>query len=132
MMFYMANDNPKPRRMRLARLLRGLAQREVADESGIAENSISRYESGSRVPKAASLRMLATIYGKPVEWFYGEEQDDDPGQSSIEADRELVMNEASLALRSTGKELSDEAIRSIADFIRFVHEKERRESESGS
>ena len=54
MMFYMANDNPKPRRMRLARLLRGLTQREVAEESGIAENSISRYESGSRVPKPES------------------------------------------------------------------------------
>ena len=78
-----------------------------------------------------ALRGLAALYGKPVEWFYGE-ADDDPEQSSIEADRELVMNEASLALRSTGKELSDEAIRSIADFIRFVHEKERRESQPGS
>ncbi len=84
------------------------------------------------------MRSLAHAYDKPVEWFFGEEEqgqtkpDDDTERWSIEADRDLVMNEASLALRSTSKELSDEAIRSIADFIRFVHEKERRESQSGS
>ena len=61
-----------------------------------------------------------------MEWFFGE-GDDDSGGFSIEADRELIMNEASLALRSTSKELSDEAIRSIADYIRFVHAREERE-----
>ena len=92
---------------------------------------------GIQDPNTELLREMATLYGVSVDSLLGRdailgEPDDDPGQSSIEADRELVMNEASLALRSTGKELSDEAIRSIADFIRFVHEKERRESESGS
>ena len=85
-MFYMANDNPKPRRMRLARLLRGLTQREVAEESGIAENSISRYESGSRVPKAASLRMLAHVYSKPVEWFYDEEEEPQAHTEHLDAE----------------------------------------------
>ena len=86
MMFYMANDNPKPRRMRLARLLRGLTQREVAEESRIAENSISRYESGSRVPKAASLRMLAHVYSKPVEWFYDEEEEPQAHAEHLDAE----------------------------------------------
>ena len=85
-MFYMANDNPKPRRMRLARLLRGLTQREVAEESRIAENSISRYESGSRVPKAASLRMLAHVYSKPVEWFYDEEEEPQAHAEHLDAE----------------------------------------------
>ena len=91
-MFYMANDNPKPRRMRLARLLRGLTQREVAEESGIAENSISRYESGSRVPKAASLRMLAHVYSKPVEWFYDEE--DEPQTAPVHLNAEAPESAA--------------------------------------
>ena len=73
-----------------------------------------------------ALNMLATIYNKPVEWFFGEGDDESEG-SSIDADRELIINEASLALRSTGKDLSDEAIRSIADYIRFVHAREERE-----
>ena len=119
-------------RLRKARLEKGLTLEQVADRVGVRLNTVWSYENGKYNPSEPVLRMCAQVFQKPVEWFYGEEQDDDPGQSSIEADRELVMNEASLALRSTGKELSDEAIRSIADFIRFVHEKERRESESGS
>ena len=39
------------------------------------------------------------------------------------------MNEASVALRSASPNLSDEAIRSIAAFIRFVNEEETRERE---
>ena len=92
-MFYMANDNPKPRRMRLARLLRGLTQREVAEESRIAENSISRYESGSRVPKAASLRMLAHVYSKPVEWFYDEEDEPQGDSGRVNAPESAAQSE---------------------------------------
>ena len=87
---------------------------------------IYMYEAGQRNPSTLALKGLAALYGKSVEWFYGEGDDDSEG-SSIEADRELMMNEASLALRSTGKELSDEAIKSIADYIRFVHAREERE-----
>ncbi len=111
MMFYMANDNPKPRRMRLARLLRGLTQREVAEESGIAENSISRYESGSRVPKAASLRMLAHVYSKPVEWFYDEE--DEPQTAPVHLNAEAPESatqptpESSDVIVSLGERLQD-------------------------
>ena len=120
-----------PSRLSLARREAGLTQEESAEQAGLTRVTIARYETGHRAPSELALNMLATLYSKPVEWFYGDSEEDSE-QSSIEADRELVMNEASLALRSTGKELSDEAIRSIADFIRFVHEKERRESQSGS
>ena len=128
----------EPARLKSARLQAGLTLEKAAEALGTDLNSIWRYEAGRHRPSGPALYALASLYGKPVEWFFGEEEqgqtkpDDDTERWSIEADRELVMNEASLALRSTGKELSDEAIRSIADFIRFVHEKERRESQSGS
>ena len=131
-------SNPLPERLRQARSETGLTQEQVAARAGLTYNSISRYENGAAYPSQLALNMLASLYGKPVEWFFGEgdqrqpEPESKAEQSPIEADRELVMNEASLALRSTGKELSDEAIRSIADFIRFMHAKERRESQSGS
>jgi hypothetical protein len=62
-------------------------------------------------------------------WFLDEEAQEPLSAEgpSVDADRELVMNEASLALRSLERELSDEAIKSIADYIRFVHEREERE-----
>ena len=118
-------------RLRRAREQRDWTQQQAGDRAGVSANMIYMYEAGQRNPSTLALKGLAALYGKSVEWFYGDSEEDSE-QSSIEADRELVMNEASLALRSTGKELSDEAIRSIADFIRFVHEKERRESQSGS
>ena len=73
------------------------------------------------------------MYGRSVEWFYGEEEEDQPAllteeeRAEIAADWDLIMNEASLALRSASPHLSDEAIRSIASYIRFVHEREERE-----
>ena len=50
---------------------------------------------------------------------------------SIEDDRELVMSQASEALREAQSRLSEEAIRSIADYIRFVAEREERERLEG-
>ena len=50
---------------------------------------------------------------------------------SIEEDRELVLSEASEALRKAQSRLSDEAIRSIADYIRFVTDREERERLEG-
>ena len=125
-------------RLKQARLEAGLTQKLASEAIGVDPHTIYSYETDRINPSGPAMRSLAHAYDKPVEWFYAEEEqgqtkpDDDTERWSIEADRDLVMNEASLALRSTGKELSDEAIRSIADFIRFVHEKERRESQSGS
>ena len=113
-------------RLRLAREQRGWTQQQAGDRAGVSPNMIYMYEAGQRNPSTLALKGLAALYGKSVEWFFGE-GDDDSGGSSIEADRELIMNEASLALRATGKDLSDEAIKSIADYIRFVHAREERE-----
>ena len=75
---------------------------------------------------------LAQIYKRPVEWFFGEEEEpplpkSEEEQAELAADWELIMNEASLALRAASPNLSDEAIRSIASYIRFVQEREERE-----
>ena len=125
------------RRLKEARTASGLRQEQVAEAIGSHTVTVSKYERGIQDPNTELLREMATLYGVSVDSLLGRDaiygdSEEDSEQSSIEADREMVMNEASLALRSTGKELSDEAIRSIADFIRFVHEKERRESQSGS
>ena len=120
---------PSPERLRQARILAEMTQVEVARQAGLSRKSISRYENGAQRPSMVALNMLAILYDRSVEWFLGEEGTEDNGQDSepsIGADRELVMNEASLALRSASEDLSDEAIRSIANFIRFVHDEERR------
>ena len=123
-------------RLKRARLEADLTQERAAELASLERNTIWRYEADVREPSASTLNLLARVYDKPVDWFWEEDEQVPSGlvedQPSIDADRELVMNEASLALHSLERELSDEAIKSIADYIRFVHEREERERrESG-
>ena len=46
-----------------ARELKGLTQKEVSKKTGITEASISRYETGERIPNAIILCRLAKCYG---------------------------------------------------------------------
>ena len=48
-------------------------------------------------------------------------------KARLEADIELVMSLAAPSLGQVSDYLSPEAIRSIADFIRFVNERDERE-----
>ena len=70
--------NPSPERLRQARLEKGLTQERVGEQAGLTFNSISRYENGAAFPSQLALNMLATIYDKPVEWFFGEEEQGAP------------------------------------------------------
>ncbi len=64
-----------PNRLHRARRESGLTQEEVAERTGVARNTVSRYELGRQAPSGRSLLRLAAIYGKPMEWFYGEEDE---------------------------------------------------------
>ena len=79
--------------------------------------------------------MLAVLYCTSTEWLLGEDAptEPDPQESHdpVQADRELIENEASLTLRQVARELSPEAIKAIADFVRFTHEREERERREG-
>ena len=118
---------PLAARLRQARQETGLTQQRVAELTRLEPNSIWRYEAGQREPSASTLSSLATLYGKPMEWFLTDDEPEPAEDPTLEADRELLMNEVDLAFRSISNELSDEAIRSIADYIRFVHEREERQ-----
>ena len=121
-------------RLREARLQKGFTLEQAAERIGVRLNTVWRYEKGAILPSEPVLKLCCQIYEKSLEWFYGDEEDQTPPlteeeQAELESDRELVMNEASVALRSASPNLSDEAIRSIAAFIRFVDEEEARERE---
>jgi transcriptional regulator with XRE-family HTH domain len=116
--------------IRQARIDAGLTLQGAAEALGADVGAILRYENGRFKPSRSTLNAFANIYGKPVEWFLGEEEVERQ-MPSIEEDRELVLSEASEALRKAQSRLSDEAIRSIADYIRFVTDREERERLEG-
>ena len=61
-------------RLREARLQSGLSVESVANALATSRTTIQRYEAGLRDPSWSTLDELATVYNKPVEWFFGKEE----------------------------------------------------------
>ena len=74
-----------PSRLHRARRESGLTQEEAAERTGVARNTVSRYELGRQAPSGRALLRLAAIYGKPMEWFYGEEDEPQGGSGRVNA-----------------------------------------------
>lgn len=58
-------------RLRLARQRAGLTQTQAANKLGIAPNTISGWESGTRMPRAPELARLAALYGCTTDYMVG-------------------------------------------------------------
>ena len=113
-------------RLRQARLSKGLSIEGVADALDTSTTSIWRYEAGQRRPSGPTLHALASLYGRSVDWLLTGHPDESTEGYDTLADREIVMSEPMLALRSARPHLTDEDMHDIAEYIRFVREREER------
>lgn len=61
----MTTDRPRERwdarRVRLLRARLGLTQRELADELGVRQQTVSEWETGAYQPRGASARLLRLV-----------------------------------------------------------------------
>lgn len=64
-----------------------LDQAGLANELGVNQSTISRWESGKSVPDPAQAMALAKLFGKPVEWFLGKDNGAD-APPAAEADQD--------------------------------------------
>lgn len=62
-------------RLRQAREFLGISQEAVADVLGVPRASVSAMESGRRKVSSLELRDLSRLYKRPLDWFYGAEND---------------------------------------------------------
>ena len=67
----MAAEANLPKALSLARKLAGYTQAEAAEIVGIVPLSLSRYETGERMPSVCMLVTLSTLYGVHVERLLG-------------------------------------------------------------
>ena len=74
-----------PSRLSLARREAGLTQEESAEQAGLTRVTIARYETGHRSPSELALNMLATLYSKPVEWFFFLAEEPQGGSGRVNA-----------------------------------------------
>ena len=119
-----------PSRLKKARLLRGMTLEGVAEALGTSFTSIWRYESGQRRPNGDTLYALAELYGRPVEWFYKEENDTSPPEQADDID--IADPELALFFRGEWDELTDEEKEFIKGMIRESRELLRKRRESGA
>lgn len=60
-----------PSKLQKAREESGFTQKEVANETGIDQSTIARYETGERKPNIENLGILADFYEISVDWLLG-------------------------------------------------------------
>ena len=65
----------EPNRLKQARLQAGLTLQRAAEAVSTDLNSIWRYEAGRHRPSGPALHALAHLYNKPVEWFFGGQEE---------------------------------------------------------
>lgn len=61
------------RRLKQARNERGLTMAGLAEVLGVAEKSVTNYESGRREPDWNTLERIAAATGRDIAWFFGGE-----------------------------------------------------------
>ena len=107
----MKRSRPQPigDRIRQGRLQLGLSQGQVAERTGLTQTSLSRYETGAANPSEPSLRLLAAIFDKPYEWFFGEEEEPQGGSGRVKAPESATQPtpESSDVIVSLGERLQD-------------------------
>jgi len=79
-------------RLQYARQRSSMTLQQVSERTGIGLSSLSEFENGKRNPSMAQVTTLASMYGKSMAFFFGEEQileevilwrqEPDPGQSA--------------------------------------------------
>ena len=117
---------PITERIRQARLELGLSQGQVSERTGLTQTSLSRYETGAANPSEPSLRLLASIYGRKYEWFYGEEIEPTEEESIDIEDPELR-----LFFRGEWDELTEDEKEFLKGMIRESRELLRKRRERG-
>lgn len=58
-----------PRRLKEARLIRGLTIRELAEKIGVTKQAISQYELGEHIPKSETMMAIINTLQFPKNFF---------------------------------------------------------------
>ena len=96
-------------RLKQARVEAGLTQKEAGQAIGVDPNTIYSYETDRVNPSGPALRSLVHAYNKPVEWFYGEEDEPQGDSGRVNAPESATQPtpESSDVIVSMGERLQD-------------------------
>jgi Zn-dependent peptidase ImmA (M78 family) len=88
-----------PRRLSLARMRRRLTAKALAEQTGLAADTISRLENGSNAPDETTVEKFAKVLGFPVLFFHdGDPEDIDTGAVSFRSFSKMSAKERDAAV----------------------------------
>ena len=70
-------------KIKRARKATGLSQREVAQETGINQPTLARYETGKLQPDLEKLGILADFYNVSIDWLLGTKGGNNPFMKEV-------------------------------------------------
>jgi len=111
------------RRLKEAREYLGLSQEYVAQQTKISRAAISEIELGRRKVESLELKVLATLYGRPLDYFLGEEQEPNESASRSSKTARLPKDQTDVKLRNMTKTLPPEDREEILRFVEYLRHK---------
>ena len=126
-----SGHQPLPTRLREARLDANLTQLAAGEAVGVDPNTIARYEAGRIRPSSTALFALGQVYGKPVEWFFGEEEEPEPTPENSEEDIDIMDPSLSLFFRGEWDEFTEAEKAFVKGMIQHSRELLRKRREGG-
>lgn len=114
-------------RLRELRKKCGLTMKELGATLGVAESTISQYETGKRQPDYEMLLRLSELFGVSVDYLLGvEEKEKAPAEDS----KRITDDDIKFALFGGSGEITDamyEEVRSFADFVKRREERKKKD-----
>lgn len=110
-------------RIRELRRARKMTMKQLGEELGVAESTISQYETGKRQPDNETLLRLGEFFDVTVGYLLGAETEKAPTQ---EGERKITADDFTYAMYSETKDLSPDTKERILQMARFFAEEERK------
>ncbi len=80
-------------RLQEARSNTSLTQEDVADKLTVSTQTVRNWEAGRTEPSRSDKERLASLYNKPVEWFFGEEDEPQGDSGRVNAPESAAQSE---------------------------------------
>lgn len=102
-------------RLRELRKAKGLSMKELGKMFGLAESTISLYESGKRQPDTEIIKRFANFFGVSVDYLLGVSQEEEPEYTEDEKELfDLIM------------QLTDEEAQEMWHFLEYLISKRQK------
>lgn len=103
-------------RLRKARALSGLTQKQAAGAVGVSRSSLNMYERDERDPDSQTLSRLAQVYRVSADWLLGTTDDPTPPRLTKRLSPRERLQRAGAMLRATPG-LTDEDVDEILRYV---------------